>query len=160
MRVFASAAGAAVFVFMATLAAPLSGQAFPVISGRTYTAGNAMVVLTGSFTIREEVAINTQASFSDGEMTWLQFGVSGSDRLDVLITYNSGSREVGIGVGRGKIIATGGIMAGEKSECTGKAEVTATLVSGEYQCKGLTSHDPATGKLGTVDMTVSFTAKS
>jgi hypothetical protein len=140
------------------VAGPASGQAFPTISGRTFTSGSVTVVATGSHSIREEIPINAQASFGDGEMTWIQFGVSGSDKFDVLITY--ADQEIGITVSRRKVIATGGIMRGEESECSGKAEVSATLISGEYRCKGVTSHDPATGNLGKVDMTVTFTAKT
>jgi hypothetical protein len=159
MRAFPSAAGIGLFMLLAAPASPASGQLFPAISTRYFAAGSAMVIVTGSHSIREEVPINAQASFGDGEMTWLQFGVSGSDKLDVLITY-AADREIGITIGRGKVIATGGIMRGEESECSGKVEVTGTLISGEYRCKGVTSHDPATGKLGEVDMTVSFTARS
>ena len=77
---------------------------------------------------------------------------------NALITYGE-TGEIGITVGRGKLMATGGIMPGEESECSGKVKVTATLISGEYVCAGVTSFDPATG-LGTVDIKVRFTAKS
>ena len=156
---FPPVAGVVIVVLLAALAAPGSGQAIPAISARTYTAGTATVIVKGSFTIHEDVPINVQASMSDGEMTWLQFGVSGSDKLDVLITFAE-KREIGVAIGRRKIIAIGGIVSGQKTECSGNAEVTATLISGEYQCHGVTSHDPATGKLGMVDMTVTFTARS
>jgi hypothetical protein len=51
-------------------------------------------------------------------------------------------------------------MDGEKTECTGKSDVTPTLVSGRYVCTGLTSYDPATGKMGKVNVEVVFTAKT
>jgi hypothetical protein len=47
----------------------------PAISARSYTSGSAIVKVTGSFQIDAEIPINTQASLSDGEMTWLQFTI-------------------------------------------------------------------------------------
>ena len=130
----------------------------PAISERQFTGGSAKVTVTGSANIDEDIAINTKASYGDGEMTWLQFGASGSEAPNALITYGE-TGEIGITVGKGKLIATGGIMPGEESECSGKVKVTATLISGEYVCAGVTSFDPATG-LGKVDIKVRFTAKS
>jgi hypothetical protein len=146
-------------VTLAALASPLPGQGFPVISTRQFTGGSAKVVVSGAFSINEDVPINSQASFGDGTATWLQFGNSGSAQPNALITYGE-SKEIGITIGRGKLIATGGIMPGEASECSGKAEVTAKLVSGHYTCKGVSSYDPATSKMGKVDIEITFTAKS
>lgn len=140
--------------------ASLAGQGFPTISARTYVDGTAKVVVTGSFTISNDIAINKQASFGDGEMTWIQFGVSGADEANALITYNSGLKEVGFIFGRGKKTTTAGIMEGEPSPCSGKTDVAAKLVSGHYVCKGVTSYDPSTGKMGRVDIEITFTAKS
>jgi hypothetical protein len=116
--------------------------------------------VTGSFTITDDIAINKQASFGDGEMTWIQFGVSGAEEPNALITYNTGLKEVGLIFGRGKKTTTAGIMEGEPSPCTGKTDVAAKLVSGRYVCKGVTSYDPSTGKMGKVDIEITFTAKS
>jgi hypothetical protein len=142
------------------LAAPAASQTtgFPTISQRQYTGGSAKVTVTGSARIDADIPLNAQASYSDGEVTWLQFGVSGSDDPEALITYGD-TKEIGITVGKGKLVATGGIIPGEKSECSGKVQVTGSLVSGEYRCTGLTSHDPA-GGMGKVDVKVSFSAKS
>lgn len=129
----------------------------PAISERQFTGGSAKVTV-GSAKIDEDIAINTKASYGDGGMTWLQFGASGSEAPNALITYGE-TGETGITVGKGKLIATGGIMPGEDSQCSGKVKVTETLISGEYVCAGVTSHDPATG-LGKVDIKVRFTAKS
>ncbi len=153
-----SVAGAA--LLLAALASPGSAQAKPpTITARQFSAGSAKVIVTGSFSIDKEVAINTQASMGDGGMTWLQFGSSGSAEPNAAITYGE-TGEVGITVARGKTLATGGIIVGEKSECAGKVEVTAKLISGRYSCVGVTSHDPVTGKMGKVNIEVSFTAKS
>ena len=146
-------------LFLGGLAATLRGQGFPVISARQFTAGTAKLIVTGSFSINADVPINAQASFGDGEATWLQFGASGSDQPNVLITYGD-TKEIGITVGRGKLIATGGIMPGETSQCSGKAEVTAKLITGRYTCRGVSSFDPATKKMGKVDIEITFTAKS
>ena len=156
-------AGAASALLLATAAAtPLGAQAtggFPVISARQFTSGTAKLIVTGAFSINEDVAINAQASFGDGTMTWLQFGNSGSAQPNALITYGD-TKEIGITVGRGKLIATGGIIPGEASQCTGKVDVKDKLIEGRYTCKGVSSYDPATGKMGTVDIEVTFTAKS
>ena len=149
-----------VLVGLAVLASSLQAQAFPKISGRSYIDGTAKVVVTGSFTISDDIAINKQASFGDGEMTWIQFGVSGADEPNALITYNTASKEVGFIFGRGKKTTTAGIMEGEPSPCSGKTDVAAKLVSGHYVCKGVTSYDPATGRMGKVDIEITFTAKS
>ena len=145
---------------LAVLASPAGGQTggVPTISSRYFVGGSAKLTVSGSVQIDQEVAINAPASFGDGEMTWIQFGVSGSEAPNVLITYQPG--EVGIIVGRGKFIATAGIMTGEKPQCSGKSEVTATSVSGHYTCVGVGSHDAATSKLGKVDIEIRFTAKS
>ncbi|HUF36083.1 MAG TPA: hypothetical protein VMN37_09045 [Gemmatimonadales bacterium] len=131
---------------------------FPTISARQYTGGSAKVTVSGSATIDQDIPLNAQASFSDGEVSWLQFGVSGAETPSSLITYGE-TKEIGISVGKGKFIATAGIMPGEKSQCSGKVQVTETEISGDYTCAGVVSHDPAAG-MGKVDIKVRFTAKS
>ena len=140
-------------------ASSVHGQAYPPISARQFTGGSVKIVVTGSFSVNADVPLNTQASIGAGDMTWLQFGVSGSNAPEALITYGDNS-ETGVTVGSGKQVATGGMMPGEKPTCTGKVEVTATLISGHYICKGLSSHNSSTGKLGKVDIEVTFTARS
>jgi hypothetical protein len=130
----------------------------PTISQRQFTGGSAKLTVTGSAKIDQEIAINDKASYGDGAMTWLQFGVSGAEEPNVLITYGEGG-EIGVSVGKGKFVATGSLMAGEESNCSGKAQATGTLVSGEYTCTGVVSHEPGKG-LGKVDIKVRFTAKS
>lgn len=138
--------------------AAAQADGFPTISGRTFTGGSAKVTVTGSTKIVQEIPLNTQASFGDGESTWLQFGASGAAEPNALITYGQ-TKETGISIGEGKFIVTGGIMPGEKSECSGKVSVTATLITGDYACTGLTSKQ-ASGGMGKVDIKVTFTAKS
>ena len=150
----------AIGLVLAVIPAQAAGQAdeIPTISGRYFTSGSAMVKVSGSVQIDQEVPINAKASFGDGEMTWLQFGVSGAAEPNALVTYQPS--EVGITLGKGKFIATAGVMAGEKPQCSGKTEVTETSVSGHYTCPGIVSHDAATGKMGKVDIEIRFTAKS
>jgi hypothetical protein len=146
---------------LAALVSPVYGQAkLPVISARTFTSGVAKVTVTGAFSISQDVPINVAASFGDGEMTWLQFGSSGAAEPNAGITYNAESGETGITIARGKQLATGGIMPGEKSECTGKVEVTASLVSARYTCVGLTSYDQTTRQMSKVNIEVIVTARS
>jgi len=157
---FLASLAAAGLVFAAA-ASPVGGQtaAFPPISARQFTGGSAKVTVSGSVQIDQEVPINTQASFGDGGMTWVQFGASGSEEPNVLITYGE-TGEIGVTVGKGKFIATAGITPGEKPQCSGKADVTESSVTAHYVCKGVTSHDAATSKMGKVDIEVQFTAES
>jgi hypothetical protein len=146
---------------LAVVASPTAGQTggVPTISARQFVSGSAKVTVKGSLQIDQEVPINTKASYGDGEMTWLQFGVSGAETPNALITYGE-TKEIGITVGKGKFIATGSIVPGEDAQCSGKVEVTAASVSGHYTCVGIVSHDAATSKMGKVDIEVRFTAKS
>ncbi len=139
-----------------TLGQKTSG--FPDISQRSYTGGSAKVTVKGTFTMDAEIPINAQASYSDGTMTWLQFGASGAAEPNSLITYGD-NQEIGIQAGQGKVGAQGGIMPGEPSQCSGTVEVTKTEVVGDYKCVGVTSYEPGKG-MGKVDMIVHFTAKS
>jgi hypothetical protein len=116
------------------------------------------VSVKGATEIAAEVPLNTQASISDGGMTWLQYGASGSEAPNALITYSP--YEIGVSAGKGKFIVTAGIMPGEKPTCSGSSEVTENAVTGHYTCPGLTSYDAATGKMGTVDIDIRFSAKS
>ena len=129
----------------------------PKISGRSFVGGSARVTVTGSFQIDADVAINAKASFGDGEMTWIQFGVSGAVEPNALITY--GDQGIGIIVGLGKNSATAEPSA-EDAACTGEVNVTATSVAGQYTCTGVGSYNPTTGKLGKVNISIRFTAKS
>lgn len=125
----------------------------PVIGARSYISGTARILVNGSFQVNEVVALNTQASFSDGEMTWMQFGVSGAETPNALVTVSP--YEVGVTVARGKSLATAGA-----ANCTGKMVVTANAVRGRYRCPGITSHDPGAAGLGKVDIEIEFTAGS
>lgn len=135
-----------------SVAAP---QNVPVISARSYVSGTAKTKVSGAFSIDEEVAINTQASISDGSMTWLQYGASGSAAANVLVTVNQDLNEIGINVARGKPTSTV-----TSADCKGGMEVTDKSVTGHYTCPGAASYDPSTSAMGQVNIEVSFTAGS
>jgi hypothetical protein len=124
----------------------------PTISARSFVEGTATVKVTGAFQIDAEIAINAKASFGDGEMTWIQFGVSGAKEPNALLTY---SQEIGIIIGGGSSTVTA-----EGENCSGAATVTGSLVTGHYRCTGITAYDKATKKMGKVDITIRFTARS
>jgi hypothetical protein len=137
----------------ALLAAPAAGQSsdkIPSISKRMYASGSAQLTVTGSFTVNATVELN-QGSYSSGDYTWLQYGASGAEEANVLVTLGEDGYGIGPGLGKNGAIAEGDL-------CKGKTEVTASLVSGSYTCKGMTSYNSSTRKMGTVDITVRFTA--
>ena len=125
----------------------------PRISARTFTGGSAKVTVTRGFRMDAEVPINTTASMADGEMTWLQFGASGSADPNALITVSL--EEIGVTAGKGKQI-----FIAEAAECAGKLDVSAILVSGRYSCKGITAYDATARRMSTVDISITFTARS
>lgn len=128
----------------------------PVISARQYKSGSATVVVKGSFQVDQAIAINTQASMSDGEMTWLQFGASGSAQPNALITYGEGIGDgVGVNVGIGRRSVTVG-----SDICDGAVTITPTTMTGHYVCAGATSYDSSTGRMGKVDIDIRFTVQS
>src|SRR5262245_41446196 len=92
-----AAAGIAILCVTAGVESPAE---IPVISARTYVDGSAKVTVTGSFQINEDIAIDKEASLSDGEMTWLQYGASGLEAPNALVTVSTG--EVRLHVARGK----------------------------------------------------------
>jgi hypothetical protein len=158
MPFLSSIIGAGLLVAVVPSRAGGQTSGFPTISERQFTGGSAKVTVTGSARIEQEIPVNTKASYGDSEVTWLQFGESGSEAPNALITFGE-TKEIGISVGKGKFIATGGIIPGEESDCSGSVKVTATAITGDYTCTGVVSHDPAT-KMGKVDIKVRFTAKS
>lgn len=147
-------------IALATVPPALAQEpAYPPISARQFTEGSIEVQVTGSQNIDEEIPINSQASIGDGEVTWLQYGASGSESPNSLITFTQ-TGEVGVSVGKGKFTVTAGVTPGEKPQCEGKTQVAPTLITGSYTCRGITSYDAATGTMGKVDVVVAFRAKS
>lgn len=147
------AAGIVVVATLAATAPAYTAVGVPKISPRVYVGGSAKVTVNGAFKINADIPINKQASMSDGDMTWLQYGVSGAAEPNMLLTVSS--YEVGFGVSRGKAMATAGA-----EDCTGDIVVGERQINGKYSCKGVTSYDPSTGQMGTVDIEIHFTALS
>lgn len=145
--------GAVAVAVMAAPPAVVTAGDVPVISPRSYASGSVKVKVTGAFKVDATIPINMQASMSDGEMTYLQFGVSGAAEPNLLLTVSS--YEVGFGVARGKAIATAGA-----DDCKGNIKVESSAISGTYKCLGVTSYDSSTGKMGVVDIEILFTAIS
>jgi hypothetical protein len=123
----------------------------PQISKRTFSEGTAKLKITGTFSLNEDIAINKVASIADEGQTWLQYGSSGSDSANVLVTVQPD--EVGISPAKGKQTATAGA-----DNCKGKLVVTPALVTGNYKCIGVTSYDQKTRQMGKVDIEITFTA--
>jgi hypothetical protein len=147
------AAGIVVVAALVASAPAHTAGGIPTISSRGYVGGSVKVTVSGAFDINADIPINRQASMSDGEMTWLQYGVSGAAEPNLLLTVSS--NEVGFGVSRGKAMATAGA-----EDCTGDLVVGERQINGKYSCKGVTSYDPGTGQMGTVDIEIHFTALS
>ena len=157
--IFSRVVALALIAFAAVPPAPAQEPAYPPISARQFTDGSIEVRVTGSQNIDAEIPINSQASIGDGEVTWLQYGASGSESPNSLITYTQ-TGEVGVSVGKGKFIVTAGVTPGEKPQCEGKTEVAPALITGNYTCRGITSYDAGTGTMGKVDIAVTFRATS
>lgn len=140
-------------LFLAAMLAEPAAAQVPQISKRTFSGGSAKLKVTGSFVIDEEIGINKQASIADEGQTWLQYGSSGSDSANVLVTVQPD--EVAIGPGKGKQGATAGA-----DQCKGKLVVTQALVTGNYKCTGVTSYNSKTRQMGTIDIEITFTANT
>jgi len=132
---------------------PISDVEIPVISARTYTTGHIQVNVSGQFDIDASPELNTQASISDGEYTWIQYGASGSEAPNATVTIGEG--DIGISVGVGRYIATG-----TSTNCSMTTNVTATRVSGHFMCPKITGYNQAEGTMGDVRIEIDFEASS
>jgi hypothetical protein len=130
-----------------------SASNIPVISARTYVGGSAKITVTGSFQINDDIAIDKEASLSDGEMTWLQYGASGLEAPNALVTVST--TEFGLHVARGKQTATAGA-----EDCSGDLVVSGNSITGQYKCQNVTSYDARTDQMGKVNIEISLTATS
>jgi hypothetical protein len=135
----------------AAMVRPAVAAGVPVISPRNYTGGQAIVKVSGAFQFDATIPLNQPASISDGEMTWLQYGASGAESPNALITIST--QEIGLSVSQGKRIATAGA-----AECSGGMKVESASVSGKYSCADVTSYDPTTGAMGKVSFEIEFGA--
>ena len=148
------------FIAWNCLVPPLEGQRhYPPISARNLPSGSIHITVTGAFAMNVTLPLSEKGGFGDGEMTWVPFGDAGTTAPNALITFTD-MGEVGINVVQGTLQAVGGIGGNEKPWCTGKLDVKPKLISGEYSCIGISSHDKATDRVGKVNVTVKFTAGS
>lgn len=132
---------------------PVSDVEVPVISARSYTTGYSTLKVSGHFDIDASPALDTQASISDGDYTWIQYGTSGSEAPNATVTIGSG--DMGISVAVGRYIATG-----TSTECEMTTTVTDSKVSGHFECPTVTGYNQADGSMGDVMIEIEFEAGS
>jgi hypothetical protein len=132
---------------------PMSDVVVPEISARTYTTGHIQVNVSGHFAIDASPELNTQASISDGDYTWIQYGASGSEAPNATVTIGNG--DMGISVGVGRYVATG-----TSTECSMTTNVTVATVSGHFTCPKVTGYSQADGSMGDVKIEIDFDASS
>jgi len=128
-----------------------------VISQRTYTSGSVKAKVTGFFEVDGTQTLNAPASITDDDHTWITYGASGAPELNVGFTNSTAMAEHGVTVGLGPYSVTAVSTSGE---CVTKVDVTPTLVSGRYTCKGSTAYNNQTREMGQVDIEVEFSAGS
>jgi hypothetical protein len=141
----------------AQAAVPDGGSEPLVISTRTYTSGSATVKVTGFFEANGSSQLNQPASLTDGDQTWITYGVSGAPELNVGFTNSTAMAEHGITIGIGPYTVTAVSTSGE---CRTNVDVTPALVSGRYDCTGSTAYNKDTRQMGQVDIEVEFSAGS
>lgn len=132
---------------------PIPDEEIPVVSPRTYKVGHIQVNVSGFFSINASPALDTKASISDGEYTWIQYGASGEAAPNVTVTIGQG--DMGISVAVGRYGATGTTI-----ECEITTEVTPTKVSGHYSCPKVTGYNQADRSMGEVKIEVDYEATS
>ena len=132
---------------------PMSDAVVPDVSARTYVTGRIQLNVTGHFSINASPALDTRASISDGDYTWIQFGDSAGAAPNATITIGNG--DMGVSVAVGRYVATG-----TSTECTMHTTVTPTTVTGHFTCPKVTGYNQADGSMGDVAIEVDFEANS
>jgi hypothetical protein len=132
---------------------PMTDVEIPVISARTYTAGHARLRVRGHFDIDASPALDTKASISDGEYTWIQYGTSGSEAPNATVTIGNGDMGVSVAVGRN-------VATGTSTDCSMTTSVTAARVAGRFTCPKITGYNQADGSMGDVKIEIDFEASS
>jgi len=137
---------------------PGSGSAEALnISSRTYTSGSVKAKVTGFFQVDGSQELNKPASITDDGHTWIQYGASGAQELNVLFTNDESMAENGVNIGVGPYTVTATSTSGE---CRTKFDVAPTAVAGHFSCAGSTGYNAKTGQMGKVDIEVDFNAGS
>ena len=127
------------------------------ISSRTYLGGNTKTKVSGFFKVDGSQELNKPASITDDGHTWLQYGVSGAQDLNVLFTNDEGLAENGVTIGVGPYTVTATSTSGE---CRTTFDITPATVSGHFSCTGSTGYNKDNGQMGKVDIEVEFNASS
>ena len=128
-----------------------------VISSRTYTDGSVKTKVTGFFEVDGSQELNKPASITDDGHTWIQYGVSGAQELNVLFTNAEDLAENGVIIGIGPYTVTATSTSGE---CRTTFDVKPATIAGHYSCSGSTGYNNKTGQMGKVDIEVDFSAGS
>jgi hypothetical protein len=127
------------------------------ISARTYTSGTVKAKVTGFFQVDGSQQLNKPASITDEDQTWIQYGASGAQELNVLFTNSTAMAENGVNIGVGPYTVTATSTSGE---CKTKFDIKPATVTGHYSCTGSTGYNNKTGQMGKVDIEVDFDAAS
>ncbi len=128
-----------------------------IISSRTYVSGSTQARVSGFFEVNASQDLNKPASITDDGHTWLQYGVSGAQELNVLFTNSEEMAENGVTIGVGPYTVTATSTSGE---CRTKFDVSPAKVSGRFSCTGSTGYNKDTGQMGKVSIEVDFNASS
>ena len=129
----------------------------PEMQGAEAPGGGEALKISGFFQVDGSQQLNKPASITDDGHTWIQYGVSGAQELNLLFTNSEDLAENGLNIAAGPYTVTATSTSGE---CSPAIDVTAAKVSGHYSCKGSTGYDKSTGQMGKVDIEVDFEASS
>lgn len=132
---------------------PIPDEEIPVVSERTFTAGYIQLRVSGQFDIDASPALDTRASISSGDYTWIQYGTSGGEAPNATVTIGNG--DIGISVAVGRYLATG-----TTTECEMTTNVTPTTVSGHFVCPKVTGYNQGDRSMGNVTIELDFEATS
>lgn len=113
--------------------------------------------MSGFFSVDANQDLNKPASITDDGQTWLQYGVSGAQELNVLVTNSEEMVENGVTIGVGPYTVT---ATSTSDECKVKFDVAPATVTGHYSCSGSTGYNKDSGQMGKVDLEVDFNASS
>ncbi len=127
------------------------------ISSRTYVGGNTKTKVSGFFKVDGSQELNKPASITDDGHTWLQYGVSGAQDLNVLFTNDEELPENGVTLAVGPYTVTATSTSGE---CRTTFDITPATGIGHFSCTGSTGYNKDNGQMGKVDIEVEFNATS
>jgi hypothetical protein len=128
----------------------------PLISIRDFTAGDAPITTSGSFTLGETMPMHPPAAFADGTETTLVYGdMLATQYVDLAFSNHQGSEGLGLNVYSGDWQA---VYQGQG--CSWEVEVSDTLISGHIACTDIPAYNNADGSTGSIDLEMDFSATS